>query len=161
MTIDIISFTDEQFAQLSEEQILEIENAQLEKNRLTQKLEEEKRTERFRLLKAGVFRSPVWEKICAELDGNYQQEVENIRDGLLFYLRFACRPDSGDAPYPVDYSLTYEERLAAVKGYYEQTYPDAKERFAAFAQDQTAKNYLGEFYASLYELYAQQAETAG
>ena len=161
MTIDIISFTDEQFAQLSEEQILEIENAQLEKNRLTQKLEEEKRTERFRLLKAGVFRSPVWEKICAELDWNYQQEVENIRDGLLFYLRFAFRPDSGDAPYPVDYSLTYEERLAAVKGYYEQTYPDAKERFAAFAQDQTAKNYLGEFYASLYELYAQQAETAG
>ena len=102
MTIDIISFTDEQFAQLSEEQILEIENAQLEKNRLTQKLEEEKRTERFRLLKAGVFRSPVWEKLCAELDTGYQQEVENIRDGLLFYLRFAFRPDSGAAPYPVD-----------------------------------------------------------
>ena len=48
MTIDIISYTDEQFAAMTEEQILEVESVQLKKNRLTKKLGEEKRTEKFR-----------------------------------------------------------------------------------------------------------------
>ena len=74
MTIDIISYTDEQFAAMTEEQILEVESVQLKKNRLTKKLGEEKRTEKFRLLKAGIFRSPVWEKICAALEESYEQE---------------------------------------------------------------------------------------
>ena len=42
MEIDIISFTDEQFAALTEEQLLEVENVQMKKNRLTEDLEEEK-----------------------------------------------------------------------------------------------------------------------
>ena len=41
MTIDIISYTDEQFAAMTEEQILEVESVQLKKNRLTKKLGEE------------------------------------------------------------------------------------------------------------------------
>ena len=59
MTIDIINYTDEQFAELTEEQILEVEEAQLRKNRLTARLEEDKKREKYRLLEAGVFRSPV------------------------------------------------------------------------------------------------------
>ena len=47
MEIDIISFTDEQFAALTEEQLLEVENVQMKKNRLTEDLEEEKRKEKF------------------------------------------------------------------------------------------------------------------
>ena len=39
MKIDIISYTDEQFAQLTEEQLLEVRSAQLKKNRLDRKLE--------------------------------------------------------------------------------------------------------------------------
>lgn len=112
MTIDIISYTDEQFALLTEEQILEIEEAQLRKNRLVEQLEEDKRREKYRLLEAGVFRSPVWEEVCGALEASCQQEVDNIRDGLLFYLRFASRPESGEPPpYDVDYSLTFEERV--------------------------------------------------
>ena len=155
MTIDIIAYTDAQFAALTEEQILEVESAQLKKNRLTAQLEEDKRREKYRLLEAGVFRSAVWERLCAELQAAYDQEVENLRDGLLFYLRFTARP-GGEAPYPLDYALTYEERLAGVREYYEKTYTDAGERFAAFAADETAKGYLGELYAPLYELYAEQ-----
>ena len=40
MLIDIISYTDAQYAMLTEEQLLEIKSAQLKKNRLTAKLEE-------------------------------------------------------------------------------------------------------------------------
>ncbi len=157
MIIDIISYTDEQFAALTEEQIIEIQSVQMKKNRLAEKLSEEKRKEKYRLLKAGIFRSPVWEKICKSLDEDYNLEVENLRDGLLFYLRFTGRNDSGASPYPVDYGLTYEERLNEVKNYYNGAYPDPKEKFEAFKADKTAKMYLGEYYAPLYELYAAQA----
>ena len=68
MEIDIISYTDEQFASMTDEQILEVENVQLKKNRLTERLKEKKRGEKFRLLKAGVFRSGIWENICAALE---------------------------------------------------------------------------------------------
>ena len=107
MEIDIISFTDEQFAALTEEQLLEVENVQMKKNRLTEDLEEEKRKEKFRLLKAGVFRSGIWTGICDSLDASYEREVEWLRDGLLFYLRFASKPpEETSAPYEVDYSLS-------------------------------------------------------
>ncbi len=157
MTIDIISYTDEQFAALTEEQILEIESVQLKKNRLTERLKEEKRKEKFKLLKAGVFRSGIWEKICTALDESYNQELENLRDGLLFYLRFASKT-AGTAPYPLDYSLTYEQRLDAVREYYNSAYSSPREKFDAFRADKAAVNYLGEYYAPLYELYAAQAE---
>ncbi len=158
MTIDIINYTDEQFAELTEEQILEVEEAQLRKNRLTARLEEDKRREKYRLLEAGVFRSPVYEKLCDALEEEYDQEVESIRDALLFYLRFASRPSGEEsAPYPLDYSLDYAERLAVVKGYYDETYSDPADRFAAFTADKVARNYLGEAYAGLYDLYADQA----
>lgn len=158
MTIDIISYTDEQFAGMTEEQILEVENVQLKKNRLTANLKEKKRKEKFRLLKAGVFRSGIFEKICEALDAAYNQEVENLRDGLLFYLRFAARPGTGEsAPYPLDYSLDYESRLKAVREYYDGAYTDKSEKFKAFKGDKVAMNYLGELYAPLYELYSAQA----
>ena len=158
MEIDIISFTDEQFAALTEEQLLEVENVQMKKNRLTEDLEEEKRKEKFRLLKAGVVRSGIWTGICDSLDASYEREVEWLRDGLLFYLRFASKPpEETSAPYEVDYSLSYEKRLEIVREYYDSTYSDPEEKFPAFKQDKVALNYLGELYAPLYELYAAQA----
>ena len=158
MEIDIISYTDEQFASMTDEQILEVENVQLKKNRLTERLKEKKRGEKFRLLKAGVFRSGIWENICAALEESYNQEVESLRDGLLFYLRFASKQEGDSAPYTVDYSLTYEQRLAVVRGHYDSAYPDPKRKFEAFKGDKVALKYLGELYAPLYELYSFQAE---
>lgn len=158
MTIDIISYADEQFAGLTEEQILEVENVQMKKNRLSAALEENKRAEKFRLLEAGIYRSAVYDKICEALDAEYDREVENLRDGLLFYLRFTAKADEAEiTPYTVDYSLTYAERLTVVKEYYNTTYPNTTEKFEAFRHDTVAPKYLGEFYTPLYELYASQA----
>ena len=50
MTIDIISYTDAQFAELSEEQLLEVKSAQLKKNRLDVQLQEKKLNEKVRSL---------------------------------------------------------------------------------------------------------------
>ena len=64
MVIDIISYTDTQYAALSEEQILEVQQAQLKKNRLLIKLEEDKRKEKYRLIENGVFLSKIWDLYC-------------------------------------------------------------------------------------------------
>ena len=47
MTIDVISYTDAQFAALSDAQVLEVQEAQLKKNRLYIQLEENKRKENY------------------------------------------------------------------------------------------------------------------
>ena len=152
MTIDIISYTDVQYAALTKEQILEVEAAQLKKNRLFIKLEEEKRKEKYRLIENGIFLSKIWELYCEKLQKEYDQEVENIRDSLLFYLRFVGGGASS-APYTVDYSLKMEDRFQVVRSYYETTYPDAYERYQAFKKDEVAVVYLGELYAPLHDYF--------
>lgn len=157
MTIDVINYTDAQLAALSEEQLLEVKSVQQQKNKLTVKLAEKKREEKFRLLEAGTFRSAIYQKLCEALDEEYEREVEALHDGLTFYLRFTAVSDESVA-YTVDYSLDYAKRYEIVKAYYDGTYANAVEKFAAFKRDTVATKYLGEVYAPLYNLYASAAE---
>ena len=160
MTIDIINYTSEQFAALSTEQILEVKRVQLSKNRLTRKLEEKKKSEKFRLIAAGIFCSGIWDKICAELDEAYSQEVDGLRDGVLFYLQHGeQQPGASPAPYVVDYSLSVYERSVIVRDYYLNTYSSAKERYEAFMKDEVAKSYLCEGYAGLHDYLMYLAES--
>lgn len=155
MVIDIISFTDEQIAGLTPEQVEEIRNAQIRKNRLTETLNKNKEKEKYKLVKRGIFRSGIFEKICESLQRSYERDVEDIREGLLFYLRFTSRPENQTgAPYELDYSLTYEERYNVVKAYYDSTYSTNQERFQKFKADKYAPSYLGEYHAYLYDYYA-------
>ena len=97
MEIDIISFTDTQFAALSEAQIMEVKSAQQKKNKLAEKMAETKRKEKARLVENGTFVSRLWDLFCLEQEEKFAVEVENIRDALLFYLRFSARPEEGTA----------------------------------------------------------------
>ena len=157
MTIDIISFTDDQFARLTDEQLVEVRNVQLKKNRLLRALEEDKKQVKYTMLKKGTYVGASYEKACEELQSVCDEEIENLRDGLLFYLRYAVRDDGQEAPYLVDYSLPYEDRISIVRTYYETTYPDAVDRVTAFRQDEVAISYLGELYGPIYELYYAEA----
>ncbi len=157
MEIDIITYTDEQFAALSLSKIEEVRSAQLKKNKLTAKLEEDIAYYKRKLIDQGTYVSGILEKKTTELTEAYESEVEVIREALLFYLHFG-RDDgdegsASDAPYTVDYSLSEEERLAVVKTYYETAYTDASERFTVFSKDTVARTYLGELYASLYHYF--------
>ena len=60
MVIDIISYTDAQFAALSEEQILEVKSAQLKKNKLDLNLEENLLKAKQRLIENGTFLSDLF-----------------------------------------------------------------------------------------------------
>ena len=71
MTIDIISYTDEQFAKLTEEQLLEVQSAQLKKERLKTQLEENVAKRKNELLKQGIFRSDIFALCKAKLEEQY------------------------------------------------------------------------------------------
>ena len=150
MTIDIISYTDEQFAKLTPEQLLEVQSAQLKKERLKARLEEAKAKQKNELLAQGVFRSHIFALCKEKLEKQYELEVENLRDSLLFYLRFASKPENGTAGYPLDYSLSIPERYEVVRDYYMNKYADPNERFNEFKADEPAKVYLSEAYSTLY-----------
>ncbi|MBQ8322564.1 MAG: hypothetical protein IJX91_01210 [Clostridia bacterium] len=153
MTIDIISYTAEQFAALTAEQLLEVKTAQLQKNRLLLKLEEEKEKEKQRLLDNGTFLSPIWALYCEKLTAEYEQEITQVREALLFYLQYSSKVDEGDGfPYLVDYSLSLDERVTIVKEYYETTYnKDWAAILEAYKLDRVAVAYLGEYYGALYD----------
>ena len=157
MTIDIITFTDEQYATLTEEQIREVEEAQTKKDKLTLTCAQKKEKEKYRLVKNGIFVSSIWSLYCADLDEQLAKEVENIRQSLLFYLRFTMQTEQ-DAPYEVNYALSETERVQIVKGYYDTKYTDAAERFNAFKADKVAKQYLGEMYAAVWDYYYLQTQ---
>lgn len=158
MKIDIISYTDEQFAVLTEEQLKQVREAQMKKNKLTAKLEKDKEKEKFRLVKQGIFLSSIWDLYCQKLKAAYDAEVDEVREALLFYLRFSTKEEQeSQSPYTVDYALTIEERYAIVKQYYETAYTDATERYGAFLSDPIAKTYLGELYATLHDYFYRWA----
>lgn len=161
MKIDIITYTDAQYAKLSEEQLLEVQEAQIKKNNLDRKLAQEMAEEKNRLLKRGIFLSKIWELYCEKLQAQYAAEVEALRESLLFYLRFSSRPDSsteGNVPYLVDYSLEMTERFNTVRDYYLETYTDAVVRYEEFLKDSVAPVYLGELYAPLHDLFGYLAQ---
>lgn len=157
MVIDIISYADAQFSGLTSEQLLEVKNVQAKKDRLTERLAEDKRSEKYRLIAAGTFRSSIYQKICEVLDKAYEREVEILREGLLFYLQFSGMSTDKMPPYTVDFSLSYEERVRVVVDYYEEAYATPYERYVAFKLDEFAKGYLGEYYAATFDYFAVQA----
>ena len=148
MEINIIDFTSEQFSKLSNDQLSDVKTAQLKKNRLERELEVKKRELQSKMLRNGTIRSDVYKQLIKELTLRYEMEIESVRDGLLFYLQYSAKPSSS-APYTVDYTLSMDDRLDIVWGYYNDTYTDAVEKYEAFAADTVAPSYLGEFYAPL------------
>lgn len=160
MVIDVISYTDTQYAELSEEQLLEVRSAQLKKNKLTETLQKHLLEEKNRLVRNGIFTSEVWALTQKKLQEACETEIAVVREALLFYLRFSAKPTSSEtenSPYPLDYALSDEERYAVVRDYYEATYSDAKELYAAFKADTAAMQYLGELYAPLHDYFWMQA----
>lgn len=162
MTIDIISYTDEQYALLTVEQLKEIRSAQMKKDKLKIALEEDLQAEKDSLVKKGIFNSNLYSLIEDKLKAEYTQQVELIRDGLQFYLKYSMQPDGSewDAPYPVNFALSYEARFNVVRNYYDTTYENAQARFQAFKADTFAPRYLGELYQSLYAHYRGLAGAA-
>ena len=155
MVIDIISYNDQQYMRMTDEQLQEVQSAQRKKNRLTAALAEDLQKEKLNLVENGTFLSGMWPLIQERLQTAYEQEVEAIRNQLLFYLTYSASEEIENAPYTVDYSLSPQERMVIVREYYLTAYTNAAERFAAYKADALATNYLEEYYAPLYDYFLQ------
>ena len=159
MTIDIITYTDEQYAQMTNQQLEEVRKAQKSKDALARKLSENLYKEKYNLVEKGIFNSGLYQMIKQKLETEYAKQVELLREELLFYLKYSMSNEPiTEAPYEVNYAHSFETRLTIVRQYYETTYPSATERFTAFKADGFAKGYLGECYSPLYTYFKQQAE---
>jgi hypothetical protein len=162
-TIDIITFTESQFAALTRGQLQTVKTAQQKKDRLYKELREKLRREKHKLVKNGVFLSGIYEVLKERLTAECEREVELVRQCLLFYLRYSMKPSAStvtSVEYTVDYALSDEARLNIVRDYYDTQYQDPVERFEAFKLDGVAPQYLGELYAPLYTYYLTDAEKA-
>ncbi len=151
MEIDIIDYTAGQYAALSTDALEEILKAQRRKDALVVAFEKKKATEKRKMIDRGCFLSNVWERLEEEMTEEHEAEVTVLREKLLFYLHYADNGGGAELPYPVDYSLSVEGRMAVLRDYYVGAYDDALERFEAFDEDTFARTYLGEGYASLWQ----------
>lgn len=151
MEIDIISYTPMQFSGLTSEQLLQVQEAQMKKNDLLRKLEQQLQKEKEGLIENGMLHTGIWAKMEQKLREQCEEEIGWIRETLLFYLQYSGAEEMVNAPYAVDYTLSIENRLEVVKAYYYQTYSDPLERINAYAKDKVAMQYLGEVYSLLYD----------
>lgn len=176
MVIDIVNYTATQLKGMKPAQVQKILSAQLKKNALLRKCSEDILEAKQRLITRGVFSSTLFDAKAAELTAACDVAVLELREALLFSLgniqesggtggdnsgntggntgeNTGGDDTSGVPPYPVDYALSEEDRMLAVKEYYETTYSDAVERFTVFSNDTFAREYLGEMYAPLYHYF--------
>ncbi len=151
MEIDIISYTPSQFSVLNSEQLLQVQEAQMKKNALLQKLEQELQKEKEKLIENSMLHTGIWARVEQKLRSECEEEIAWVRDTLLFYLQYSGAEEQANAPYNVDYTLSTSERLEIVKAYYYETYSDPLERLNAYAKDEVAMQYLGEVYSLLYD----------
>ena len=160
MEIDIVTYTELQLAQLTEEQLQEVKTAQIKKNRLMRELAEKLQQEKRRLINNGLFLSYTWDWTKRYWTQVFEEEIGWVRDGLLFYLQYTP-VHVGDAPYPLDFSLSIVDRREVVKAYYMKNYSSYAERFAALKTDVVSAQYLCEAYKSLLDYFSEMAKNAG
>ncbi len=159
MEIDIIDLTDEKYQDLSAVQLALVREAQAKKDEIVYDAEQEK-AELFRLMLSNLaVRSSVIVDKQLEIDARAEEEVELVRGTLLYQLSYegigATGNEYGPYRYPEnpDYTLTYSQRFIVVRNYYMAAVEEPNARLQAFAIDFLAREYLGEFYQTLYDLF--------
>ena len=164
MVYDIIDMTEEEFAALSSVQLRLLRTAQVAKNELLNKLEDSIENAKTLFLAKGTIRSSIYVNFIAKLREDTAEAIAELADKLRFNLdQSAYEPDGGgdvtdpdpgedgENGYIVDYRLSYVDRYVIVRDYY-LSITDRDERIALYEQDEVAKKYLQNYYATLYDV---------
>lgn len=163
MTFDIIDMEEEDLLALSTVQMRLLRTAQQEKDDLTCELERDKQTFYNIVVADGMLNSGIYDAKCDELDEEYEQKVAVLKDNLIYNMSLNVPTgddgdtgggDDSDVGYIVDYSLSYLDRYQIVRNYY-MSISDPAERIALYTADTTAKDYLGQYYNTLYNVFSQ------
>ncbi len=160
MIIDIIDLSDEQFSDLNAVQMAMVRAAQTEKNEILAEAEKEKGEIFKELLTNGTARSTYFDERAETIDYEAEEKVEAVKDDLLYQIAYDLDAGDGneDGPYRYpenpNYNLSASQRFLVVRSYYMEATDDAEARLEAYAMDSLARTYLGEYYATLYDLLA-------
>ena len=157
MEFDIIELSNAETQALSTVQLKLLRTAQQKKNALYHQLQSDLKTYELMTYTNGVSLSSLYADKKAELEAEYEYEVEILREQLVFNMSLSEPTNDGEtgdsgsdnAAYPVDYELSYLERYVLVRDYY-MTIEDPNERLALLAADEVAKKYLDSYYSTLY-----------
>lgn len=155
MEFDIIELTPEELSNFTSVQMQLLRYAQKNKNTLRENMDRDLRLFKSLLLTDDVFNSSLYAQKRAELEREFDFKTESIAEQLRYNLSLSepYDPDDNDdeAGYIVDYTLSYNERYRIVRDYY-LSITDPAERMALYSADDTARKYLGSYYASLYNV---------
>ena len=160
MTIDIIDLTDPEYSDLNAVQLSMVRVAQTKKNEILADAEEEKTQLKNQLIANNFARSSVYDYAATRIDTEAQAQVEVVKEDLLCQLAYESLGSEGNemGPYRYpenpNYNLTASQRFLVVRNYYMTITDDPDARLQAYAMDTLAQSYLGEFYATLYDLLA-------
>ena len=159
MIIDIIDLSDEEFSDLNAAQMAMVRAAQAEKNEILADAEREKGEIFKELLTNGTVRSTYFEERSDAIDEEAEGKIAVVKEDLLYQIAYDLDAGEGNEQgpysYPANpnYDLSYSQRFIVVRAYYMKM-PSAGERLQAYAADSLARTYLGEYYATLYDLLA-------
>ena len=160
MTIDIIDLTDPEYSDLSPVQLSMVRVAQGKKNDILADAEEEKTRLQDQLIVNNFARSSIFTYAEARVDAEASAQVDAVREDLLYQLAYEALGSEGNEQGPYrypenpNYNLSASQRFLVVRNYYIQATDDPEARLQAYAMDTLARQYLGEFYATLYDLLA-------
>lgn len=163
MEVDIIELTDEEYQKLTSVQLSMIYSAQTQKNEILADAAEEKTERLNRLLKQNVARSSLRQDVEAQIDAKAQVKVDAVREDLLYRLAYDKSNTEGNEkgkysyPENPNYDLSFEQRFLIVRDYYMHYTRSAQTRLELFGNDVFAAEYLGDYYQTLYDLFAYYA----
>lgn len=138
-----------------------LRSAQLKKNELVKKADDELEMYRAAVLGAGMKESSLIAQKSKYINDRLAYDTAIIADNLLYNIALnEPTPDNPteDLPdgYVVDYSLKFAERYVVVRNYYMKI-SNPQERLTLYLADETAKSYLSGYYYTLKEVLQMYA----
>lgn len=160
MDIDIIDLTLPEYADLSPVQLAMVRAAQAKKNKILAKAAKDQNDLFFFTVSNNTARSSAYKQEYSAIAKAAEAEIETVKADLLYQIAYEGigqeGNDNGPYRYPENpnYNLSYSQRFLVVRNYYMDATDDPEARLRAFAMDSLAREYLGEYYQTLYELLA-------
>lgn len=156
MTFDILDYTDEELKKLTTIQMQLLRTAQKKKNELTRNMQKELEQYRLHIIGNNLYCSNLYADRERELKSELDYQVEILREQLIYSMDLNepypdADSDQEKVGYIVDYSLSYSERYTIVRDYY-LSIENPAERMNLYANDEVAKRYLANYYATLYNV---------
>ena len=160
MTIDIVDLTDPEYSDLNAVQMAMVRTAQVKKNEILAKADEEKAEISQRLVANNFARSYVQVMANARITTAANAQIQALKEDLDYQLAYEALESEGDenGPYRYpenpNYNLMPSQRFLVVREYYMSVTDDPDARLQAYTVDTLARSYLGEYYITLYDLLA-------